>query len=189
MDIKKTLREAILKKQKRKYDYGCVMVGLNTDTDKWNEIQNRIDEDDLYFGDGENGGYGRELDCHVTILFGVHEDVKDDKVETLIGKIKKPELTLKKISSFENEKFDVLKFDVESQDLHELNKTFKTLPHTTDFQEYQPHATICYNLKGKAKKYIKKLNDYIVEHGPIKMDATKIIYSKPDGTKKEYEFK
>jgi len=68
MNLKKTLRKALLKKQKRVYDYGCVMVGLDIDNQEWNQIQDAIDEDDIYFGDGENGGYGRELDPHVTIL-------------------------------------------------------------------------------------------------------------------------
>lgn len=185
MNLKKTLREALLKKQKRAYDYGCVMVGLDTNTEEWNQIQNQIDEDDIYFGDGENGGYGRELDPHVTILFGVHADVPDEDVEKLINDIKQPEIVLKKISSFENELFDVLKFDVESPDLHSLNKKFTTLPHTTSYPDYHPHATICYLKKGKAKKYIKDLSD--VE--PIEVTPSEILYSKPDGTKKKYEIK
>lgn len=48
MNLKKTLREALLKRQNRKYDYGCVMIGLDTSTEKWNEIQNMVDEDDIY---------------------------------------------------------------------------------------------------------------------------------------------
>lgn len=185
MNLKKTLREALLKKQKRVYEYGCVMVGLNTDTNKWNEIQNMIDEDDIYFGNGEDGGYGRELDPHVTILFGIHADVKDDKVEGLIDEITTPNLILKKISSFENELFDVLKFDVESEDLHQLNEKLKTLPHTTSYPNYHPHATICYLKKGKAKKYVKELSDV----KPIEVAPSEILYSKPDGTKKKYKIK
>lgn len=185
MNLKKTVRKALLKKQKRVYDYGCVMVGLDIDNQEWNEIQDAIDEDDIYFGDGENGGYGRELDPHVTILFGVHEDVKDEKVEVLINEIKKPELKLNKISSFENELFDVLKFDIESSDLHKLNEIFKTLPHTTDFPNYHPHATICYLKKGMAKKYVKNL----LNVKSIEAKSSEILYSKPDGTKKKYKIK
>ena len=183
MNLKKKLREALLKKQKRVYDYGCVMVDLNMDTNNWNDIQNKIDEDDIYFGDGENGGYGRELDPHVTILFGLHADVKDEKVEELIGKIEKPDLKLKNISSFENKEFDVLKFDIESPDLHILNEKFKTLPHTTDFPNYHPHATICYLKKGLAKKYVKSLSDI----KSIEVECSEVLYSKPDGTKKKYK--
>lgn len=183
MNIKKTVREALLKKRNRKYDYGCVMIGLDTSTEKWNEIQNMVDEDDIYFGDGENGGYGRELNPHVTILFGIHEDVKDKTVEILIDEIKRPELKLKKISAFEEKLFDVLKFDIESSDFHALNKKFKELPHTTEFPNYHPHATICYLKKGTAKKYVKNLSN--VE--PIEVVSSEVIYSKVDGTEKKYK--
>lgn len=190
MDIKNKLREAFLnKKPKRQYDYGCVMVGLESDTEAWDKIQNMIDDDDIYYGEkgkeDENGGFARELDPHVTILFGVHEDVPDEKVEELIDGIKRPELKLQKISSFENELFDVLKFDIESEDLHKLNTKFKQLPHTSSFPNYHPHATICYLIKGKAEKYVKKMKD--IEEMIVK--PKEILYSKPNGTKKKYKIK
>ena len=185
MDIKNKLREALLKKQKRKYDYGCVMVGLDTDSKDWNKIQTQIDEDDIYFGDGTNGGFGRELDPHVTILFGLHADVSDKEIEERVTDIKKPEITLQKISAFENELFDVLKFDVESPDLHKLNKKFSELSHTTDYPNYHPHATICYLKKGESKKHIKELST--IE--PILVSPNEILYSKPDGSKKSFQIK
>lgn len=186
MNLKKKVREALLKKPKRVYEYGCVMVGLDLDGKEWQTIQDMIDEDDLYLGDkesGTDGGFGRELDPHVTVLFGVHADVPDKDVETLIDKCKKPELNLQKISTFDNELFDVLKFDVESPDLHKLNKLFTTLPHTTSYPNYHPHATICYLKKGLGEKYKKKMKD--IE--PIVVIPNNILYSKPDGTKKTYE--
>lgn len=184
MDLKKKLREALLKKPKRQYEYGCVMVGLDLDSKEWNAVQEMIEDDDIYNGEGETeGSFGRELDPHVTILFGVHKEVPDEDVESMIDDIEKPELTLQKVSTFENKLFDVLKFDVESEDLHELNKKFKTLPHTTDYPDYHPHATICYLKKGKADKYKKKMKG--VE--PIVVTPDKILYSKPDGTKKNYD--
>jgi 2'-5' RNA ligase len=186
MDIKSKLREALLKKPKRQYDYGCVMVGLELDTKTWEKIQDMIDEEDIYHGEkGEEGGYARELDPHVTILFGVHSDVPDKDVEDLIDEIKKPKLKLQKISSFNNELFDVLKFDVESEDLHKLNAKFKELPHTTSYPNYHPHATICYLKKGSIDKYLDKMKD--IE--PITVEPNEILYSKPDGTKKKYGIK
>ena len=186
MNIKQKLREALVKKPKRVYDYGCVMVGLDLDGNEWDNIQKMIDEEDLYLGDkesGTDGGFGRELDPHVTVLFGVHDDVPDEDVEALIDKCKKPELELQKISAFENELFDVLKFDVKSSDLHKLNELFKTLPYTTNYPDYHPHATICYLKKGMADKYKNMMKD--IE--PIIATPEKILYSKPDGTKKSYK--
>jgi 2'-5' RNA ligase len=162
------------------------MIGLDLDGNEWNNIQDMIDEEDLYLGDkesGTDGGFGRELDPHVTILFGVHHDVPDEDVESRIEQIKKPEVELQKVSTFENELFDVLNFDVKSKDLHEYNKKFKELPHTTSYPNYHPHATICYLKKGMGEKYKKKLS----EIDAIVVTPDKIVYSKPNGKKKKYK--
>ncbi len=144
MDIKNKLREALLKKPKRKYDYGCVMVGLDLDTEAWDKIQNMIDDEDIYYGEkgkeDENGGFARELDPHVTILFGVHADVPDEEVEKLIDGIKNPTLKLQKISSFTNELFDVLMLRVKtymllikSLRLFHIQPIIQTIIHTQQF--------------------------------------------------------
>lgn len=184
MNIKKALREALTKKPKRQYDYGCVMINLNLDTKEWNNIQEMIDDKDIYNGEeGEEGGFGRELDPHVTVLFGVHADVPDEDVETLIDKVTTPEIEMQKISSFTNKLFDVLKFDIESEDLNKLNEMFKTLPYTSDYPDYHPHATICYLKKGKAEKYVKKMADI----DPLNVKPSELTYSKPNGKKKNYD--
>lgn len=183
MNLKKIIREVLLKKQKRSYDYGCVMVYLNLDKKEWDDIQKMVDEDDIYFGTEEDTGYGRELDPHVTALYGIHDDVPDEDVEDVIDTFEKPEVELKSISAFKNDKFDVLKFDVKSKDMHKMNDKLKSLPYTTNYPDYHPHATICYLKSGTADKYIKKLSD--IE--PIIVSPDKIVYSKPDGSKKNYK--
>ena len=188
MKIGKIFNEAF-KKPERKYDYGCVMVGLDMENneDKWNNIQKLIDEEDIYIGDKtDNGGFGRELDPHITILFGIHSDVPDEDVEKLIKDIKKPDVLLSGASSFKNKLFDVLKFDVKGDDLPMLNKKFTTLPHTTDYPNYHPHCTAAYIKSGKVDKYVEILNDYIKKNGFIEFKANEIVYSKPDGSKKKY---
>lgn len=87
------------------------------------------------------------------------------------------------VSSFNNPKFEVLKFDVESEDLHKLNKKFTKFPFTSDYPEYHPHCTIAYVKKDKAKKYIDKLNDF----ADIKFKSVKVVYSKANGEKKNYK--
>lgn len=185
MNLKDKVREALLKQTERKYDYGCVMVGLNLKKEEWDVIQKTIDEKDIYFGTEDDKGYGREMDPHVTILYGIHEDVPDEDVEKLIKKIGTPDIQLQKVSSFKNENFEVLKFDIESKDLDKLNKMFKKLPHTSTYPDYHPHATICYLKKGNAEKYVQKLKD--IE--PLNVTPSEILYSKPDGSKKKYEIK
>lgn len=184
MNYKNLIKEA-LKKRETVYEYGCVMVNLDVNPKEWDKLQKMVDEEDIYFSDVDPTGFGRELDPHVTILFGIHEDVPDADVETLIDKINNPQIELQKISSFSNENkpFDVLKFDIESDDLNELNKLFKTLPHTSDFPDYHPHATICYLKKGMAEKYVKKMADIEA----IEVSPSEVTYSKPNGEKKNYD--
>ena len=183
MELKKKVREALLKQTERKYEYGCVMIYTEVDKEEWKAIQNMVDEDDVYFGNEDESGFGREMEPHITILYGIHADVPDEDVEELIKTITNPKIKLFKVSSFKNQTFDVLKFDVKSKALHVLNTLFKTLPHTTSFPVYHPHVTIAYLNKGKVDGYVDEMKHV----KPLNAKPTKIIYSKPDGTKKEYK--
>lgn len=187
MNIRQMVRKALLKEGKHSVsnDYGCVMIFFKVDVKEWDSIQDEIEEDDLYLGGEGESGFGKETEPHVTILYGIHNDVPNEDVEKLIDKVKEPSISLDKVSSFTNEKFDVLKFDVESKGLHKYNKEFKTLPHTSTFPDYHPHVTIAYLKKGKAEKYVKLLND----REPVSVEAEKIVYSKANGDKKDYELK
>lgn len=190
MNLKQILREKLEAKEKetnkpsRKNPYGCVMLYLDVNEKEWKALQSKIDEDDIYKGpDGE--GFAREYDPHVTILYGIHADVPDSDVEDLIDGITEPDIEMKKISSFTNKEFDVLKFDVKSKDLVKQNKDFKALPHTNDFPDYHPHVTIAYLKKDKVEKYVTELKD--IE--PIEVKVEKIVYSKPDDSKKNFKVK
>jgi 2'-5' RNA ligase len=79
---------------------------------------------------------------------------------------------------FENEKYDVLKFDVNGENLHACNKALKQHPHTNNFPDYHPHMTIGYLKPRMGKKYTKMLKGQEFELIP-----THAIYSEPDGTK------
>jgi 2'-5' RNA ligase len=188
MDIKKALREALEEKAKphRKHVYGCVMVYLKVDEKEWEALQSKIDEKDIYNGEeGAEGGFAREYDPHATILFGLHDDVPDEDVEKVIDAMTEPDIEMQKISSFNNEQFDVLKFDVESSDLNKYNKEMSKLPHTNKFPDYHPHVTIAYLKKGTAAKYVKEF----AKIKPIEVEVDKIVYSKVDGSKKNYKIK
>jgi len=179
MNIKNKLRTALLKEGSVKNKYGCVMVYLSIDKDKWNTFLDSIDDDDIYY---EGDDFGLETEPHVTILFGLHSDVPDADVEEIIDEIGNPEITMKGISIFENEKYDVLKFDVDSPALTKLNERFKTLPHTSNFPDYHPHMTIAYLKVGKGKEYIDKLSKLKTPE----FESDKIVYSKVGGSKKNY---
>lgn len=183
MDVKKKVREALLKEDK-KHEYGCLMVGLDIDKDIWNEIQNIIDSDDLYI-DPKDPSFGREMNPHVTILFGLHETIKDEEIEKDIKEIKKPKLTNNGVSFFTAKDYDVLKFDIVSSQLESENKKFKEYPYTNNFKDYKAHATIAYLKPNTIKKYLEKLEEF----EDYEFVAKELIYSKANKTKKTYQFK
>jgi len=161
------------KTENQSYSSGCIMGYFNT---PFPEIE--IDKDDLYNND-ENE-YGLELgDKHVTILYGLHDDeINEDDIVKLFSMINGPEVTTNKISLFENEKYDVVKWDIESEELTLLNKMVTSMfPYTSNFPDYYAHATIGYCIPGKGKTYQKDLDE------SLKMKVDYWIYSKADGKK------
>lgn len=162
------------------YSYGCVMLYFDFPSIKG--IQESIKQEDLYT-ETEDRSYGFEDEPHVTLLYGLHEEVSEKDIFDRLKVYKIDDLLLTNISAFENNKYDVLKFDVEdgvsgANYLHKMNKALTELPHTTDFPNYHPHSTIAYLKPGKAKEYIQQLKgtQHIVK--PVSL-----VYSMPSGEK------
>lgn len=173
-----------------KRDYGCVMLYFTVPKEFWDNIQSRISDDEV---SSETDEDGKELkgrapidEAHVTLLYGIHEDVPDEDVEEIINQIDTIEVTLKNVSSFENDGFDVLKFDVEGSDLFEYNKKLSELPHTTNFPDYHPHLTIAYL---KKDVLTDEMQENLSKDEALTVEADKVVYSKPDGSSKEYKLK
>lgn len=181
--IRELLRKALLKEGAHNGNkFGCVMVFFDYDKTEWKSFQDIIEDEDLYEPKGESG-FGKEKEPHVTILYGLHTTIPNKEIEEEIDKITKPKIKMGKVSFFENSKFDVLKFDVDSEDLHKLNQKFRKFPFTSDYPDYHPHCTIAYVKKGKAKKYVDKLN----KADDVKFESVKVVYSKANGEKKHYK--
>jgi len=148
---KDRLKEA--KENKKQYDYAIVKA--NVDFPELKEVQSEIDKDELY--QDESNKFGLENNPHVTLLYGIHKEVTFDEVKEVIDKLELPdEIKITGISKFENENYDVLKFDVDSTDLSKINSALRKLPYTNDYDEYKPHITIAYLKPGEADKYISK---------------------------------
>ena len=175
--IIKTFEKFILflEKDSKMYEYGCLMVYLNLPY--WDQFLSKIQPEDLYQTD--NDRYGLETEPHCTILYGIHSDVNDEDVFKLFDGIKKSDfdLSIDGIGCFYNKDYDVLKMNVKSEKLNELNSLAKSLPHTSHFQDYKPHLTLAYLQKGEGRKYIDPT--FMMEINSI----DKIVYSKPSGEK------
>jgi 2'-5' RNA ligase len=167
--------------KKQTYDYGCVM--LYFDFTEMNKIHDAIDPIDVYTEDDDQS-YGYETEPHCTLLYGLHEGVTTEEVQAILDKYKYDLLDAHNASLFENEKYDVLKFDIAGKNLHEANADLKQHPFTSDFPDYHPHMTIAYLKPGKGKRWANMLDGH-----RFKVKPTHAIYSKPSGEKDRIEIK
>lgn len=87
---------------------------------------------------------GRDDEPHCTLLWGL-ADSDVDKIKELAAGFGPVKIKLGKISLFHNKekKYDVVKVDVESKDLHRLNKLIAdNIEHESTFPDYKPHCTL-----------------------------------------------
>lgn len=108
---------------------------------KWSEVH--IPDTKVY-SDPDDPSFGRERDSHVTVKFGLHTNNPDD-VTKIVSDFGDLMITLGKISKFSSDQYDVIKIDVQSEDLCKLNSLISDKLKCTDTHPtYQPHLTISY---------------------------------------------
>jgi 2'-5' RNA ligase len=171
----------LIKEEKEKFDYGCVM--LYFDFPKMEKIHNMIDSKDVYIQEGDRT-FGLEDEPHCTLLFGLHEGVTTEDVKSVLDKHEYSPCIIHKASLFQNPDYDVLKFDVKGEKLHQTNKELQQYPFTSNFPDYHPHMTIGYLKPGTGEQYTKKLKDQEYELTP-----SYAVYSKPNGEKEKIKIK
>lgn len=168
-----------------KYSFSSVHVNLPealaNDIIRWG--RENIPESEI-FKDPEDPSFGREDEIHVTVLYGLHSDSAQDTKKVLLTQ--KPfTIELGKISIFSHEKFDVIKIDIHSPELHKLNKKMTDcVTYTNKFKEYTPHVTIAYVKKGKGWKYSGK-----TEFNEKMFEANEVCFSSRAGKKIKIPFK
>lgn len=166
------------KESNHKYEKGCLMLYLDIPT--WeSKILSKIDKGDLY--DSEPG-FGLEDNPHTTVLFGFHDDEIDyeDVIQETKEKCSEPvKIEVKGASCFEGDKYDVLKFDVDGEELHKLNGEMReNFAYSNDYPDYHPHMTIAYLKPGMGKKYASKFKPQ-----SLILEGSEMVYSTPDKKK------
>lgn len=173
-------KSKVTESKAKQYDFGCAM--LYYEFPKMKELHNLIKEEDLYLEEN-NSMYGLENEPHTTLLYGFHPEVNPKSILDTCLKHKYSKLVLWNPSCFNNENYDVLKFDIryptkDESFLHKCNSDLSKYPHTTSFPKYHPHCTIAYIKKGKGQYYSDLLKDRSYEVTP-----NKLVYSDPFGEK------
>lgn len=143
-------KEEAKPEKKEGYDYSSTQMNLPKEAALGiKRLANQIPEEDL----AENG---RETTPHITVKYGLHGKPLD-KVRELLKDEGPVTVKLGKTSIFpagESGNGDVVKVDIDSPQLHRLNKKIAdALPHTDTHPEYKPHATVAYVKPGLGKKY------------------------------------
>jgi len=135
------------------HSYSCAMLNLSPSLAKKIEsfAKANIKNEDLFTEEGD-GGWPEKT--HVTVKYGITEEAPDG-VESLIGGFGTVNFKLKDVTKFEAKEYDVLKIDVESPKLREMNKIISDNMETVDtFPKYHPHVTLAYVKKGKGDHLI-----------------------------------
>lgn len=131
-------------------------------------IQNQIDKNDLVKDVPYCVG-GLEKNPHVTVIYSEFVDKEFDlknlsfitftKQRTLMENTL---INLSKVSMFENDDFDVIKFEVNNSNCEQLHKFVKMqFGLETRFEIYQAHVTIGYVKSGQGQKYVDMFNGII----------------------------
>jgi len=144
------------------------------DFKNWDQILGQITPFHIYINESEDiKGY--EYDPHLTLLYGLHENVKERDVDHIIENIEPFTIKITSISYFEQDTHDVLYLKVDlNNTLKKYRELAETLPFTSNHSNYNPHITICYMKKGTAKQYATALDANIVSISSLLFEDTSL---------------
>lgn len=162
------------------YEKHCIMLGVDEPEflKSFSDLQKQILPADIY--DNDKNEFGLEVNPHVTILYGLTESNDMVTIDKYFATCLPLEIKIGNLSLFETDDYDVLKFDIISNDLKKLNKYLRdNFNYQNDYPNYKPHLTIAYLVKGTGKNYLKLANSQ--KGNNIICDT--IEYSLANGTK------
>lgn len=181
----KVAKQAKTKKIKQG-EYSCVMAsiphGIAQEIVEFGVRE--IPDEDLYTD--EDGNLGRELQAHVTIMYGLlTDDAKS--VRRSFNHTKPFKAKLGKVRHFQppERDFDVVTVEVVSDDLTAANKMiedkFDCADDLPSSGEYKPHVTIAYVKRNAAKKHIGS-----DEFDGIEIELDTLVFSPRVGNKTHF---
>lgn len=113
-----------------------------------------IPDDVLFTGEAENG---REGEPHITVLYGLTEPTPGPCLSDILSEFPMFRVDFGVTSIFENEKYDVVKLDIESPLLRVLHAQLKAgCSNEYKWPDYKPHCTLAYVQPGQGKHFAGK---------------------------------
>ena len=129
----------------KEYEYGSICVSVPLEISRsirfWGS--HNIPDANVIV-DERYRDFGREGDPHITIKFGLQ--VKSHmEVEKVVSKFGAFKVELGGISKFSHEGYDIIKVDVSSGKLRDLNLLVQdSLVCVYNYKKYKPHVTVAY---------------------------------------------
>jgi len=120
---------------------------------------------------------GRELNPHITVKYGFPSHIQLEDIQRIAQLFQPFKVRFGQISLFENDEFDVVKIEVEGQDLRRLNNLLSFLPNSDEHVEFNPHLTIAYVLSGLGWLFCNMRNELV----EMEYEIREIEFSDEDG--------
>lgn len=172
-------KAALNKEATEQFSYGSLQLDIEGD------LRAQILRATKLLKDADLAEDGRETNPHCTVLYGLHETASP-KSMPILSMFGPQKLRLGAISIFECDSYDVVKIEVESPSLTQMNWILRRLlPHTSTHKDYNPHITLGYVKKGKGKDYERTAHDL---HG-VEVTVGTVQHSTQNGVKTPFQLK
>lgn len=172
----KKMKGELLLKEPVHREYGCLMAVVD---DVYGlEVMRygrRIVSARILYTDPNDLSYGYiDSDLHCTVKYGFTDDLNESDLVNILGDVTRFNIVLRGLTQFQTEKYDVVKFDVEHNDvLSRLRERVDVLKTEDKYSTYNAHVTIAYVQRGKFPYTRDNLN--------IKLPISRFKYSGRDG--------
>jgi hypothetical protein len=165
----------MLLNENRHVEKGCLMAYVDpTYGPRISATGQRIVPPQNLYTDPEDPTFGYENEPHVTVKYGFEPDIDKLDVARILKGVAPFMVKLKALNLFENDKFDVVKFEVDHHPiLAELRKRCDAYPNSDKYPDYKPHMTLAYVKKGTFPHIREGLN--------IAVPITRFKYNGPNG--------
>ncbi len=163
--------------ENRHNEFGCLMAMVEpTRGPHIIKFGKTVIPSQILYIDPNDSTYGYDDEPHITTKYGYSPDLTRANLATILQGIKPFVVKLTGLTQFQNEKYDVVKFDVENNEiLSEIRRRCDCYKNEDKYPDYKPHMTLAYVQKGRFPHIKEGLN--------LSVPVTRFKYSGQNGKK------